>query len=269
MKFTQLSWNTPAFVMKRPLVFFVIVYYFYSMKSYRDKGWLVLAILVIALAPIVAAALFPSAPAHAGLSPVRVPAGSALTEPDPFDASLPAKGKFLVASHRLVDPRFRETVVLLIGYGAEGVTGIIINQPTEVRLADMLPSMQGLKDRADVVYYGGPLEGHRLLMLIRSVKKPDESDLVFGDVYASASKKTLETMLIARKTAKQFRVYAGYAGWMPGQLDREMSRGDWLIVTADARTIFEKKPSEMWPELMRRGSEIQVRDHGNPDFAER
>lgn len=251
-------------------MFFVIVYYFYIMKNYRDRPWLVLVIvLVIALTPIIVAALFPSAPAHAGLLPVRAPAGSALTEPDPFDASLPAKGKFLVASHRLVDPRFRETVVLLIGYGAGGVTGIIINRPTEVRLADMLPSVQGLKGRADVVYYGGPLEGHRLLMLIRSGKKPDESDLVFGDVYASSSKKTLEAMLIARKTAKQFRVYAGFAGWLPGQLDREMSRGDWLIVSADARMIFEKKPSEIWPELMRRGSEIQVRDHGNPDFAER
>jgi putative transcriptional regulator len=207
--------------------------------------------------------------AHDSLVPVRRPAGPVLPEPDPFVSSLPAKGKFLVASRRLADPRFRETVVLLISYGDAGVTGIIINRPTEVRLVDMLPSVQGLKGRADVVYYGGPVEAHRMLLLVRSQERLEGSDRVFGDVYVSSSKNTLEKMLTAHKTAKQLRVYAGYAGWMPRQLDGELSRGDWLIVSADTRSVFEKKPSELWPELIRRGSEIEVRDGNRRDFAER
>lgn len=226
---------------------------------------------VIALWFVVA--LVPAGPLLAGghdsLVPVRRPAGPVSSEPDPFISSLPAKGKFLVASRRLADPRFRETVVLLISYGDDGVTGLIINRPTEARLADMLPSVQGLKGRADVVYYGGPVEGHRMLLLVRSGERPEGSGPVFRDVYVSSSKNTLENMLIAHKTAKHLRVYAGYAGWMPRQLDGEVSRGDWLIVTADARLIFEKKPSEIWPELIRRGSEIQVRDGTRPDLAER
>ena len=229
-------------------------------------------VVVIALW-FVFVALVPAAPIQAGaqdgLLPVGKPAEPVLPGPELFTASLPAKGSFLVASRRLVDPRFQETVVLLISYGADGATGVIINRPTEVRLVDLLPSMEGLKDRADVVYYGGPLEGHRMLMLVRSGEKPEESGRVFGDVYFSSSKNTLESMLNAHKTAKQLRVYAGYAGWMPGQLDGEMSRGDWLIVRADARSIFEKKASEIWPELMRRGAEIQVRDDNKPDFAKR
>jgi putative transcriptional regulator len=204
-----------------------------------------------------------------GLLPVRKPAAPVLPGPDPFTASLPAKGNFLVASRRLVDPRFQETVVLLISYGADGATGVIINRPTEVRLVDLLPSVQGLKGRADVVYYGGPVEGHRILMLIRSGAKPEESGRVFGDVYFSSNKNTLESMLNAHKTAKQLRLYAGYAGWVLQQLDGEVSRGDWFVVRADARSIFEKKPSEIWPELIRRAAEIQVRDDNKPDFAKR
>jgi putative transcriptional regulator len=231
---------------------------------------LLLGVAVIALWLVVA---FVSDPLQAGglngLLPIKKPTAPMLPEQDLFAPSLPAKGKFLVASRRLADPRFRETVVLLISYGADGATGVIINRPTGVRLVDMLSSVQGLKDRADVVYYGGPVEGNRMLMLIRSGQRPEGSGSVFEDVYFSSSKNTLENMLNAHKTAKQLRVYAGYAGWLPRQLDGEVSRGDWLIVGADARSIFEKKQSEVWPELIRRGAEIQVWDSNKPGPAER
>ena len=69
---------------------------------------------------------------------------------------------------------------------------------------------------------------------------------------------TLERMIGSHKTDRELRMYAGYAGWMPRQLDREVSRGDWLIMSADAGSIFEKKSSEIWRELYQRGSAIQV-----------
>jgi putative transcriptional regulator len=97
-----------------------------------------------------------------------------------------------------------------------------------------------------------------MLMLIRSGEKPEESGRVFGNVYVSSSRNTLERMLVPHKTEKQLRIYAGYAGWMPRQLDGEISRGDWLVVSADAGSIFDKKSSELWRELFQRGSAIQV-----------
>ncbi len=212
-----------------------------------------------------------TAGAHDGLLSMK-PKRPALPEPDPFGEKQPAKGKFLIASRNLSDPRFQETVVLLIDYSANGATGIIINRPTKVTLAEALPSIPGLKKRSDIVYYGGPVENHILLMLIQSGEKPDEADRVFGDVYVSASKNTLELMIGSQKTEKQLRTYSGYAGWMAGQLDWEVSRGDWLIVQADARSIFESDTSGIWHELIRRGSAIQVRHHNgvspglnNPD----
>ena len=216
----------------------------------------------IAAAIISAPALFPPgmepARANAGLPTGSKPHAPELPESAPLSEELPAKGKFLIAGRKLVDPRFQETVVLLIEYNAEGAIGLIINRPTKVPLAEALPPMPGLKERADVVYYGGPVEGHRMLMLIRSGEKPEESGRVFGNVYVSASMGTLERMLGSHKTEKQLRIYAGYAGWMPRQLDWELSRGDWLIVSADAGSIFEKKSSEIWRELFQRGSAIQV-----------
>jgi putative transcriptional regulator len=211
---------------------------------------------------LISAALLPAAHAPAGpydyhLS-VRKPDAPAMPEPDLYGDELPAKGKFLIAGRNLADPRFQETVVLLLEHNAEGAAGLIINRPTKVPAAELLPSVPGLTERADVVYYGGPVEGHRMLMLIRSGEKPEESDRLFGNVYVSASRKTLESMIGLHKTDNQLRMYAGYAGWLPGQLDREVSRGDWLIMRADAGSIFEKRSSEIWRELFRRGSAIQV-----------
>ncbi len=206
--------------------------------------------------------IFPSGPDTAGalegLAPINIPEKPALPEPDPYDGELPARGKFLVASRGLLDPRFRETVVLLIDFSAQGATGIIINKPTKVKLAEALPSMPALKKRSDAIYYGGPVDNNLLLILIRSGENPKEAVRVFDDVYVSASRNTLERMIGSHKTDKQLRTYSGYAGWMARQLDWEVSRGDWLIVPADARSIFESDASGIWRELIRRGSAIQV-----------
>jgi len=93
-----------------------------------------------------------------------------------------AKGKFLVASRRLSDPNFRETVVLLIEYGMEGAMGLVINRPSRVKLATLFPDINELKQRKDTVYLGGPVAVNRVLMLIGSPNTPQGSIPVIGDV---------------------------------------------------------------------------------------
>ena len=235
-----------------------------NFRSMRKSLFTVAAVIVTAVA--IGLALFPAglAPAgvHVALPPARTREAPALPF-HPYSDALPAKGKFLVASRAIADPRFQETVVLLIGYDDAGATGLIINRPSKVPLAEMLMPVPGLKKRSDIVYYGGPVEGHRILMLIRSPEKLEGADKVFTNVYVSTSRNMLERMIGAHKTQKQFRVYAGYAGWLPGQLDREVSRGDWYILNADADSIFEKESSEIWRELILRSSAIEVWKHDN------
>ena len=69
-----------------------------------------------------------------------------------------AKGKFLVASRRLQDPTFRETVVLLIEYGLDGAMGVVINRPSAVKLTTVFPDIEELKQRKDTIYVGGPVD---------------------------------------------------------------------------------------------------------------
>jgi len=164
------------------------------------------------------------------------------------------KGKFLVASQSIKDPRFSETVILLVDYGLHGAMGLIINRPTRVRLSTVLPEKEALKQRPDILYYGGPVNRNQIFLLIRSASQPKGSVHVFRDIYVSSSQRVLEWMIDNPEAGIRFHAYAGYAGWAPGQLEREVMRGGWYIMQGDANIIFDKKPSEIWPELINRRS---------------
>lgn len=179
----------------------------------------------------------------------------------------PAKGRFLVAARGLRDPRFQETVVILLSYDSNGAMGLVINRPTDVPASEMLPDISWLRDRPERVYYGGPVEGHRMFLLVQAEERPQDSTVMFDDVYLSASRVLLERLVKSPGKRERFRIYAGYAGWAGGQLDVEIRRGDWHISAADSRTLFETDAHEIWPTLIRRSSAIQVRNRKDAIYA--
>ncbi|MBI3303386.1 MAG: YqgE/AlgH family protein, partial [Deltaproteobacteria bacterium] len=200
---------------------------------------------------------------HAVLPTVPFSAISPIQNPFRSESEL-AKGKFLVAGRRLGDPNFAETVVLLIGYDQDGAIGVIINHPTEVGLSTLLPEIKGLQQRKDLVYIGGPVARSQMLILVHSSSQPEESQRVLKDIYICSSRTMLQQMIDEAGAGARFRAYAGYAGWASGQLDLEVSRGDWHVLPADAATVFDKAAAEIWPELIHR-SEVQWPRGQKPD----
>ena len=185
------------------------------------------------------------------IPPVRVTIARPHTETSPTQ---PAKGRFLVASHRLADPNFFETVVLLLAYEPSGAVGVVVNRPTEIRLGSVLSDVGELRDRSDPVYRGGPVVKNLLLVLLRTAKQPESSVAVFDGVYVSGSRAAVRDVL--KKAGKRNRVrgYAGYAAWGAAQLDREIARGDWHVTGAEATIVFDMTASEIWPTLIQRFS---------------
>ena len=165
-----------------------------------------------------------------------------------------ARGMFLIASRGLSDPNFSESVVLLLEYDAKGALGLIVNRPTDVPLTDLLPEVEELKERSDVVYVGGPVSKNRIVLLMRSEQHPRESGRVFADTYVSSSMETLKHALAHAREGGTFHAYVGYAGWGPGQLDDEVSRGDWHISPAEEAMVFDRASDEIWPELIEKNS---------------
>jgi putative transcriptional regulator len=165
-----------------------------------------------------------------------------------------ASGIFLVAKREMRDPRFRESVVLVTLPGEGGPVGVIINKPLEHRLAEVFPGHAKLKDRKDVLYFGGPVAPEGLVVLLRAEQAPPNALRVLKDVYFVTDRDAVERLLEREDPMQGLRVYAGYAGWAPGQLQNELARGDWHVAPADAGTVFEKPSRGIWPELEQRAT---------------
>jgi putative transcriptional regulator len=167
----------------------------------------------------------------------------------------PAPGKFLVAAQGLGDPNFRQAVVLLIDHDEDGSWGLVINRPTPLRLRDLLPEEKMFRGREDTLLAGGPVAPTQLLALFRSARPLRDSRPVFDDVHLTWSRETLRRLGTARQGS--LRLYAGYAGWGPGQLEVEITRGDWHVMSADAEVIFSEHLEGVWELLVRRAP-VQV-----------
>jgi len=160
-----------------------------------------------------------------------------------------APGKFLVASRELRDTHFARTVILLLDYDEEGALGLIVNRRTPLRVASVFPGLGELDEDQHSVFEGGPVDRRSLLMLVRMDGSREGSVPVFANVHVSASVELLESLLREGRS-DDFRVFSGYAGWAPGQLDREIELDTWHILDADPELIFDDEPDSTWERLV-------------------
>jgi len=161
-----------------------------------------------------------------------------------------AAGKFLVASRRLGDPNFSQSVILLVHYSSRAAAGVIINRPTKVPLSRALEEMAEAKGRTEPLYLGGPVGESDVMALLRSNTAPPDGARVLGDVYMISSKGLLQKTLAAGSTSSTLRVFFGYSGWGAGQLDAEVGLGAWVILPGDPALVFDAHPETVWDRLM-------------------
>lgn len=165
-------------------------------------------------------------------------------------------GKLFVATRQLEGPIFQQSVILLINYDQTGTMGLIINRPSEMLLSKLFPKIKGLEKRKDTAFFGGPVQMDQMFLLISAKKQPSNSFKVLDGVYASIEIGTFKRLAV-RPDAK-FRLYVGYAGWAPGQLESELAKGSWYVRETDAGTVFGKSPENLWPALIKKsGIEAQ------------
>ena len=165
-------------------------------------------------------------------------------------AQTPAGGMFLVATPQLRDPRFAETVVLVLNHGREGAIGVVVNRPTWVEPEALFPEEDFFRRYRGVVWFGGPVARTSALFLVRNGDVV-ESDPIVDDIHITADIDELRDNLPSRTDERILRVYAGYAGWGPGQLDSEISAGDWQVTPASGDLIFTPEPMSLWREVHR------------------
>lgn len=150
-------------------------------------------------------------------------------------------GRLLVATPALADPNFDRAVVLLLDHDEEGTLGVVLNRPTPVGVGDILESWAGLAGEPGVVFQGGPVSLDSALGV--AVIPGDEGPLGWRRVYGAIGLVDLEAPpeLLAAALGS-LRIFAGYAGWGPGQLEDELTDGAWYVVESEPGDVSSPEP---------------------------
>ena len=164
------------------------------------------------------------------------------------------KNQLLIAMPSLADPNFSRTVTYICEHGEHGAMGIVLNRPTDLRLADVLRHMEiegGLGEAGEqMVYLGGPVEEERGFVLHTHTDPWDSTLAVDENISITTSRDILEAM--ARGQGPQHTLVAlGYAGWGAGQLERELQQNAWLSGPVDQSILFELPADQRWEAAAR------------------
>ena len=178
----------------------------------------------------------------------------------------PFQGKLLVAAPRLLDPNFARTVVLVLAHGEQGAVGLVLNRPTMTLVSSPLPEWEELASAPAVVFVGGPVsEGSICLAQV----KPQVSELDAGYLPLQG---TLGTVDLEADPAfvgawvEKLRIFAGYGGWGPAQLEAEIEEGAWWVLESMEEDVFSDDPSGLWKKVLRRqGGELALMSAYPPD----
>jgi putative transcriptional regulator len=145
-----------------------------------------------------------------------------------------------------MDPNFRQSVVLLLQQNEEGAMGLVINHESELLLEELCKDHEipYAGEASKRVRRGGPVSPEQGLVLYGDGTNDPEGRRVVDGLHVSASRGTLTRL--CDQPRERFECYSGYAGWGPGQLEREISAGSWIIGRVDPRLIFEQEPGAVW-----------------------
>jgi putative transcriptional regulator len=148
-------------------------------------------------------------------------------------------GHLLVATPNMGDENFDMTIVFMVEHTDDGALGVVVNRPTETPVGTHLPDLAPLVSPPDVFFIGGPVSPDHVIGVGRdgeAISMIDLDGVIEGRV----------------ERPDGLRLFAGYSGWAPGQLDGELAAGAWFVVEAFDGDVFGSEPGELWREVLRR-----------------
>lgn len=166
------------------------------------------------------------------------------------NAQSAAVGELLVASPSLDDFNFEKTVLLILHNGQDGSLAVALNRPTWVDAAKTFPETKSLANYSGTLFFGGPVAPAQLLVIFDGRGNvPESARPLMGNLLWSGDPAVLDELDLTSTNPPRVRVFAGYAEWGPGQLDQEISDGNWRVLPANSSQIFAPDPSTLWDRL--------------------
>jgi putative transcriptional regulator len=156
-------------------------------------------------------------------------------------------GRLLIAGAPILHPVFRKTVVLVTEHGEAGAVGVVLNRPSSFSVEQAAPSFARLVPPGAGLYIGGPVQPDAALVLADFHNPEIAHHIVMGSIGLPAAGIEEDPQEV-----RQARVFAGYAGWGPGQLENEIDEASWIIAPALPDDVFTEEPDTLWSKVLRR-----------------
>ena len=157
-------------------------------------------------------------------------------------------GRLLVATPLIADPNFERAVVLLVAHDADGAFGVVLNRPSETPVAEVAPDWSPLAAAPGVVFIGGPVSREAVLGLGRCPDADPDAGALVGD----CAPVDLHDPPPIDAPWTSVRLFAGSAGWAPGQLEDELAEGAWWPVDAEPDDVVGDDVDGLWGRVLRR-----------------
>jgi putative transcriptional regulator len=159
------------------------------------------------------------------------------------------KGQLLLDSGQLRGSFFQRTVVLVCQHDAEGAFGLVLNRTTGSNAGEMIVANLPNTLKACPLFLGGPVQPSALSFLHTDSFIPDAN--VLPNLSLGHSLDTLVELGESFSTTQKIKMFAGYAGWSPGQLEDELNRDAWLTHPATIDLVFDCDPNQLWQKILR------------------
>lgn len=160
------------------------------------------------------------------------------------------RGQLLIAGATLPDPNFARAVVLICEHSDEGALGLILNRPGDVTVDEAALELVPLAGGDTVIDIGGPVQPEALLVLAEFDDPTEQAGMhISGALGIMGDRGTIEELV---EHTDRVRVFAGYAGWGPGQLDSEVDRDDWFVAPAGNDDVFDTDAELLWQRVLER-----------------
>jgi putative transcriptional regulator len=158
------------------------------------------------------------------------------------------RGQLLVASPALVDPNFARSVVFITEHGEDGAMGIVLDRPSDTAVDTVVPQLAEIAG-GEPVYVGGPVQPEAIVLLAEFSDPEAAAWIVVADVGLASADVDLDELAAA---VRRGRVYAGYSGWGPGQLEAEMEIDSWIVEPPLPKELFPDDPATLWSDVLAR-----------------
>lgn len=165
------------------------------------------------------------------------------------------RGKLLIASPALIDPNFARSVILMTEHSDDGAMGIVLNRPSEAPAGDLVPALAEIAG-GDPLFIGGPVQPQAVVLLAEFSDLAAAAWVIVADVGLASADADIDDLGAA---VRRGRLYAGYSGWGPGQLEAEMELDSWIVEPPLPTELFPDDPESLWSDVLaRKGGEYTL-----------